>query len=302
MKGLFSNRSAIFQFGVLLYFLLMGLVFSSITGYAITKIFGSIPENTKNISFYTTQTTQFLSNIFVFVLPSIGTAYLCSKNPAKFLCLRKITDARVLLLAAAMIFLISPAIDTTTYLNSKMQLPEFMAPVENWMRKTEDYAAQVTKNLLLENGIFPFITNIIIIGIMAALTEELLFRGALLSIVRKNIKNPHIAIWIVAILFSAIHFQFYGFIPRMLLGAILGYLLYWSNNIWVPAFAHFLNNTVAVVGYKTGIFQNESGTLITNGMEAEEIFTTGTITIAGLILFFLCAKIMKKICRVPENS
>ncbi|MDR2916623.1 MAG: CPBP family intramembrane metalloprotease [Tannerella sp.] len=300
MKGLFSNRSALFQAGVLLYFLLMGLVFSSITGYAMMRISGSIPEN---IPFYIMQATQFMSNIFVFVLPAAGTAYFCCRNPAKFLCMRKITDVRVLILAAAMIFLISPAVDATIYLNSQMHLPEFMAPVENWMRETEDHATQITEKVLSEDGIFPFIINIIVIGVMAGLTEEFLFRGALLSIIRIKIKNPHIAIWIVAILFSAIHFQFYGFIPRMLSGAVLGYLLYWSNNIWVPAFAHFLNNTVAVVGHKTGIFQNESGssTLITNDIKTEDLLITGAIAIVGLILSALCAKIMRKICMSPES-
>ena len=132
---------------------------------------------------------------------------------------------------------------------------------------------------------------------MAGLAEEILFMGALLSIIRKKATNPHLAIWIVAIIFSAIHFQFYGFIPRMLLGAFLGYLLYWSKSIWIPVFAHFLHNAIAVTGNYMGLYA-ESENDITSGIteiKTEEILMTTTIAIAGLILFVICAKIMKKI-------
>lgn len=308
MKGLFANRSVLFQSGILLYLIVMGVVLSSIFGYAIAMLSnflsGNSPEKTSELSFYTLHATQFVSNIFVFILPSIGTAYFCSQKPAEFLHMQKITDIRVIILTTLMIFLISPAIDIATYLNSTMSLPEFMAPIENWMRETEDYAAGITEKILSEKGILPFVTNIFIIGIMAGVTEEFLFRGALLSIIRKKIKNPHIAIWIVAIIFSAIHFQFFGFIPRMLLGAILGYLLYWSNSIWIPVFAHFLNNAMAVVGYKIGLFENpsESSTLITTNIETSELIVTITVAITGVVLFALCAKTMKRICLSPEKS
>jgi hypothetical protein len=59
--------------------------------------------------------------------------------------------------------------------------------------------------------------------------------------------NHHVAIWITAILFSALHAQYFGFIPRMVLGAVLGYLFYFTNNLWIPIFAHFVNNGMAVI-------------------------------------------------------
>lgn len=298
VKGIFANRSALFQFGILFYLLIMGLILGSASGAVILRlsqfISESAPDHTTLIHFYTTHTIQFVSVIFLFALPAIGTAYLCSRKPAGFLHLQTSPDAKTLLLSALMICLIYPAVDITTHLNMQMHLPDFMASLENWMREAENDTAEMTENLLSEKGIAPFITNLFIISIMAAITEELLFRGALLSIVRKKIKNPHIAIWLVAIIFSAIHFQFFGFIPRMLLGAVLGYLLYWSGNLWVPIFAHFLNNALSIIGYKTGLFEkSNSATLITADAGISEWIITISIATGGVALFVLCAKAMK---------
>jgi len=131
---------------------------------------------------------------------------------------------------------------------------------------------------------------------MAGLTEELLFRGAILSAIREKIKNPHVAIWIVAFLFSAIHFQFYGFIPRLILGAFLGYLLFWSRSIWIPILVHFLNNTITVAAYKAGLFQDfsESSTFINSDTTPTEFILISIIAAAGLALFYLCAQKMQK--------
>jgi membrane protease YdiL (CAAX protease family) len=204
-----------------------------------------------------------------------------------------------------MVFLILPTIEITSYLNQKIHLPEFMSPLEKWMYETEENLTQVTESLLSEKGIIPFTINIFIIAIMAGLAEEILFRGALLSIIRKKTANPHLSVWIVAIVFSAIHFQFYGFIPRILLGVFLGYLLYWSNSIWVPIFAHFLNNAIAVTGSYLGFFSDDPDTNITSeipGIKTEEIIITIIIAITAFILFVICAKIMKRISQEQTES
>jgi membrane protease YdiL (CAAX protease family) len=77
---------------------------------------------------------------------------------------------------------------------------------------------------------------------MAALGEEIFFRGVLQSLFERYLGNSHAAIWIAAAIFSFIHFQFYGFFPRLLLGAFFGYLYVWFRTIWVPIVAHFFNN------------------------------------------------------------
>jgi membrane protease YdiL (CAAX protease family) len=88
---------------------------------------------------------------------------------------------------------------------------------------------------------------LLVVALIPAIGEEFLFRGALMRILGAWIKKPHLVVWITAFIFSAFHFQFYGFFPRLLLGAFLGYVYLYSGNIWVPITAHFLNNGLAVV-------------------------------------------------------
>ncbi|MDR0394884.1 MAG: CPBP family intramembrane metalloprotease [Tannerella sp.] len=303
MKGIFSNRSVWFQVGILSYLFLFGLVLSSAITFAMNMLFGMEADpatgNAYASSFYSIHATQFISDLFVFLLPAVGSAYLCSRTPGKFLHFRKISNIRIFILAAFMVVLILPTIDITSYLNQNIHLPEFMSSLEKWMYETEKNLTQITDGLLSEKGILTFTINIFMLAVMAGLTEEILFRGALLSIIRKKTTNPHIAIWIVAIIFSAIHFQFYGFIPRILLGAFLGYLLYWSNSIWVPIFAHFVNNAMAVTGSYIG-FSSVSENSMTSEipeMETGEPIITIVMAIVGLILFVICAKIIKRLSR-----
>ena len=297
IKGIFANRSVLFHTGVFAYLLLTGFVLSAVSGFVILKTANASTgmENASGMSFYLLHATQFFSNIFLFLFPAAGTAYLCSRYPAGFLNLRRLPDIKVVLLTVLMLVLVFPLIDVTTYFNEKMRLPEFMAPLENWMRTTEDLAAGLTEKMLSEKGALPFFINILIIGVMAGVTEELLFRGALLTILREKIKNPHVAIWIVASIFSAIHLQFYGFIPRLLLGAVFGYMLYWSHSIWVPVIAHFLNNTIILIANKAGFFSDitDSSTFIPSDPSPKEFIIISIITIAGLIGFCFCAKRMR---------
>lgn len=87
----------------------------------------------------------------------------------------------------------------------------------------------------------------VVIAIIPGIGEELLFRGVLQNSLHRVTKNKHIAIWVAAFLFSAIHIQFYGLVPRMMLGAVFGYLYVWSGNLWYPMIAHATNNGLAVI-------------------------------------------------------
>ena len=300
IKGFFSNSSSLFQSGVLLYFILIGVLLNSATGYLII--------NTSELSspFYTRLTLQFFSGILIFILPAICTAYFCSNKPAEFICIKRSVDIRILLLAIAMLLFISPVIGIASDLNAKIQVSELFPSIAEYMREADYRAARTTEMLLSERGIIPFITNILIIGVMAGITEEFLFRGALLSIIRKKVKNPHAAIWIVAIIFSIIHFQFSGFIPRALLGAFFGYLILWTRNIWVPVFIHFLNNATFIIAYKTGLYQLSPDSAVLNAQYTinntqltahARAFIIITIVIISIALFALCVKKMKKIAR-----
>ncbi len=279
MKGIFSGRSALFQSGILIYFCFSGLILSFVIGYFIST----------ESHFYTLHILQFMSCVFIFLIPSFATAFLCSHNPKKFLRVKKVQNIKIFLLAGLMLLLIYPTIELTAYLNSKIQLPEYLSPVENWIRQSEDKAIEITESLLSEKGIIPFSVNLLVIAVMAGITEEFLFRGALLSIIRQKITNPHLVIWLVAVIFSAVHFQFYGFLPRTLLGAFLGYTLYWSKNIWVPVFLHILNNSMAIISYN--ISQNKLS--ITESIYNKNISAAIIFAVTGLGLFIFCFRKMK---------
>ncbi|MEY4540577.1 MAG: hypothetical protein RLZZ306_2334 [Bacteroidota bacterium] len=126
--------------------------------------------------------------------------------------------------------------------NQGISFPESLKGIEKWMKKSEESAGELTKFLTDFKTPSQLIVAMIVVAVLAGISEELLFRGILQNITLKASGNPHVAIWFAAFVFSFIHMQFYGFFPRMLLGALFGYLYYWTKNIWVPIFAHFVNN------------------------------------------------------------
>lgn len=140
-----------------------------------------------------------------------------------------------------------PAMNWLVELNKSMSLPSWMSGIEQAMIQAEEAAAETTKQLLDFQSIGMLIACIFVVGFMAGLSEEMLFRGALLRTMQDSRLGTHAAVWISAIIFSAIHMQFYGFVPRMLLGVWLGYLLVWTRSLWAPIIAHTLNNATVVV-------------------------------------------------------
>lgn len=126
--------------------------------------------------------------------------------------------------------------------NQGIVLPNSMKGIEKWMKASEDSAGEMTKFLTDFKTHSQFVVAMVVVAVLAGVSEELIFRGVLQNITLRAFGNPHFAIWFAAFVFSFIHLQFYGFFPRMLLGALFGYLYFWTKNIWVPIFAHFVNN------------------------------------------------------------
>lgn len=132
--------------------------------------------------------------------------------------------------------------------NSTAELPEFLKDFENWAREKEEYARKVTMFLTRFDSTGEFLLAFIVIAVLPAIGEELVFRGLIQNELIKATSKVHISIWFSAILFSAIHVQFFGFVPRVFLGALFGYLYYWSGSLTLAMAAHFANNGIAVVG------------------------------------------------------
>jgi len=200
------------------------------------------PETLMILKFF-----QVVQAIGVFIIPPLVLGYLFCGNILDYLHLNRSFTFTSLFLVIVIMFFASPFINFTGELNANMHLPEWMSGIEEWMRDSEDKAAQLTEAFLKVDTIWGLSFNIFMIAVLPAIGEELLFRGVIQRIFTRMTRSNHWGVWISAILFSALHMQFYGFIPRMLLGVLFGYLLVWSGSMWLPIAAHFINNGFAVV-------------------------------------------------------
>ncbi len=151
------------------------------------------------------------------------------------------------LLTSLFLISVGPIMEWIGGLNMDMRLPESLNSLEMWMRAKEDSMAEFTESMVMVDSWSLLFVNIVAVAVFPAIAEEYYFRGSLMKILNGFFKNKHVTIWITGIIFSAIHIQFFGFLPRMFLGVFFGYMLLWTQNIWVPILGHFINNSMAVV-------------------------------------------------------
>ncbi|OFX83588.1 MAG: hypothetical protein A2W99_15250 [Bacteroidetes bacterium GWF2_33_16] len=192
---------------------------------------------------------QTLQSIGLFIIPAFIIAYIFDNSSLSYLAFNKDINFRYLFIVAVIMLCSLPLINFLAKLNSDMQFPDFLRQVELWMKEKELAAQEITEAFLKMDSIGSLLFTIFMIGVLPAIGEELIFRGILQRIFTEWTKNIHWGIMIAALLFSGMHMQFYGFLPRFILGVLFGYLFYWSGSIWVPITAHFVNNTTAVILY-----------------------------------------------------
>ena len=194
-----------------------------------------------------------IQDIFAFILPAVVAMALFYLRPLHVMGLDRMPSLKALAVVVVFYLVSLPAMNWLVDFNGSMVLPSWMSGVEEAMRQAEDMAADATKQILDINTIPQLLFCLFVVGLMAGLSEEMLFRGAMQRTMQDSRLGAHTAIWVTAIVFSAFHMQFFGFLPRMLLGAWLGYLFVWTRSLWVPIIAHTLNNsTVVVMSYLAG--------------------------------------------------
>ncbi|MBK5278988.1 MAG: CPBP family intramembrane metalloprotease [Bacteroidia bacterium] len=178
--------------------------------------------------------------------PSLYLYSIERKNPFLLIGQRPIYGLMILITAGIVIFFMATNSVFIEW-NANLKLPEALKAFESWAREKEDLAMQLTTFLTTFDSIGEFMLAFVVIAILPGIGEELVFRGLLQPELQRATKNIHAAIWISAFLFSAIHMQFFGFVPRVLLGALFGYLYHWSGDLRIAMFAHFINNGFQVV-------------------------------------------------------
>ena len=232
--------------------IIMLILLCAMVGVGIIGAFGylqgmSLEEMMDNLSAESTSADRnfirisvIINHLTMFVIPSfIFGFYAFRKNFLKGLFIHRSPMFYNVILGLALTFAAMPLAQFTFWLNQQLPLPD-------WMMTMEDSTNEMVTNLLMTDHPYEFFLNLLVIAMIPALGEELIFRGILQTNFQRIIQNPHVAIWLTAFVFSAFHLQFQGFIPRAVLGALLGYLFFWSGNLWVPIIAHFANNAIQV--------------------------------------------------------
>lgn len=190
---------------------------------------------------------QAVSVLLMFILPSLMFSIFWTHDRFRYLGVTAKTSIVTLFVAGTGMLLAMPLINWLAEINQHITLPESLSSIEEWMKHSEERLAELTDAFTKGTSVGVLLLNLFVIAFMAALSEELFFRGVLQQVLLECTRNKHIAVWLSAIIFSAFHLQFYGFIPRVLMGAYLGYLFLYSGSLWHSIFAHFVNNGAAVL-------------------------------------------------------
>ena len=211
---------------------------------------------------------QALQAIALFIVPPFIVAYLWSEQPLHWLHIKQQSDVssqqsdwRLVLLSIGIILTAVPLINCLVSWNQSIRLPECMSSLEQLMRQMEQQADQLLQGFLTyRNGAWwVLLLNLLILAFLPAIGEELTFRGVLQNLLSPQSShlspfNIHLSIWATAFIFSFVHFQFYGFIARFLLGALLGYALLWSGRIRFSMIMHATNNALSVLLFYLGTY------------------------------------------------
>ena len=269
-------------FCTLLLSILAQIISIIIFGYEITLTFESQNINALKLM-------QICQSLGTFVIPPFIIGWLFTGNASEYLTLKRRISSIAVILVILTIFVANPFISFIGKINNNMVLPEFLSGIEQWIRQMEDKNTELVNQFIQVETIGGIIVNLIMIVIIPAIGEELLFRGVIQKIFSRMTKNHHWAIWITAILFSALHLQFYGFIPRTILGALFGYMLVYSGSIWLPVIGHFVNNLAAA----TFLYLEK-----TQGLKIdviEEKIEQWPIAIFSIVLTIFLIRLIKKI-------
>lgn len=256
------------------------LLISSLIGVVFLKILMFSSDTGLKIG-------QGISSAMMFIVPPIVYYFITRKEkPMQALGFRDIAPWWLLLVGIALMFLSLPVTNQLTDWNEGMKLGGVFSSLEEWMKSLEEAAQAATERMLNADSIGELLLNLLVIALIPAVGEELTFRGVLQQALTRKMKSPHVAIILSAAIFSFIHFQFYGFLPRMFLGIVLGYMFYITGSLWMSIAMHFVNNGTAVVLY----YLNNKGIIDVDvdrfgALENPWLIGLSAVVTAGLIVW-----------------
>jgi len=234
--------------GNVLAILVLALFLSADAGAAVTILNQLItePDQVPN-GWYAMMILQGTVHFFSYLFPALLYWFFIERKNLTNFNFREKPEPVTWFLALILVLIFIPVNSKFIEWNANMTLPDAWSGIEIWMRQKEDQLAVLTKFLTTYQSLSQLFIALIVVVLLPALGEEVLFRGIIQRKLFQQWGNFHVAIWVSAAIFSAIHFQFYGFLPRMMLGALFGYLYYWTGSLWVAILAHFVNNGFVLV-------------------------------------------------------
>lgn len=286
-------------FAVLLMIACFGILF--LTGMLLaTPLFGfpwsEIPTLMANVedanALKLLRYFQIIQSLGFFLIPPVIAGWLFSRQPVRYLKLNRGITLLNIFFVIAIMYLSLPFINWLISVNEGLALPEALKSIEQWMKSSEEEAARLTKAFMKMPDTGTFFFNLMLIALLPAVGEELLFRGLFQRLFQDWLSNIHLAIVLSSLIFSALHLQFYGFLPRLVLGLMLGYMFYFTGSLWAPILAHFIQNGTVV----TVTWLGEQGLI---GADYEQFGTTSNGWLIGgsftlvIFFFFLMVKLKK---------
>lgn len=297
IKGALSDRPPYNKFlllvGMVLIFSVLFTLLGSIVANALYGV--NVMTNPEALTDFSDPLTvsalkvlQTFSAFGTFLIPSLLAAYLFSPRAAHFLGLTHSPSFLVIGLTVVLLVLAVPLINWMLEFNNRLILPRSMQGIEQWMKEKESLAAKITEAFLKDPSASSMLVNIFVMALLPAIGEELLFRGVIQRLFGELIAHRAMSIILTAFLFSALHLQFYGFLPRFMLGVLFGYLFVWSGSLWLPILAHFINNAGAIIltwlaargelGFNPDMLGTQAG---------DTLFLFASVMLSGMVIWLI---------------
>ncbi|MBP5496319.1 MAG: CPBP family intramembrane metalloprotease [Bacteroidales bacterium] len=234
------------QLIVLALFMLGGMLVFSSLGTLIVMLLYHTPNMLEASDPVTAiRITQALTTIGAFLVPALLFAYCQNRQWFDYNAATRRPNQTMVNMVLILSVTLLPVVGVLSAFNQSIMPQE--GSVAEFMRDMEEAANHILELVTSQRSSWDLISNILVFAVLAGICEEFFFQGSLQPLLMNWTKNPHVGILLTALIFSALHFQFYGFIPRFLLGVYLGYLFYWSRSLWLPILAHVLHNALSIM-------------------------------------------------------
>lgn len=245
---------------------------------------------------------QFVQSVSLFVIPPFIFILLTGEKVSQYFGFNIKAGHLAYLLVIIIMFSLIPVNNFLANWNSQIRLPDTLTGLEKTLRNMEQSADNLTRIFLKMDNTGAYMVNLVIIAVIPAMGEELSFRGVFQPLFIRWTRNVHVGIFLTGFFFSFFHFQFFGFFPRWLLGVLFGYIFYWSRTIWLPVFAHFLNNGLAVTAYWLYGSETVEKKIDTFGTSIQDMALYTGIMLVVILMFAFYVDQKKRVSHVPPDN